>query len=405
MLALFLVAVVARLLVAASAHQPGADMSRQRIAIFVVIALAAVAAAVWWASSRRPQSDGSDIVIGWMGPLTGDAAAYGRAIQNGTTLALEEAENRLPNSRRSIRIIFEDDRAEAALGRTVFSFLADRINTPLIVQAAGSSVMLSNIPDAQSRGIVYISPSCSNDEIRNGGDFIFRTWPSDLYQAEYLSEAVSTRFSARRVAILYIDNAYGSGLAQAFRSSFEAGGGTVVLYEPVQVGGTDFRAQLLRVRTAAPDVIFTPVQALEASRLIRQARELRVGGRFVADAVLYSQDFLEAAGDAANGVVVSNLAWNPQRSPAAAEFAARYQARFGEAPDIYAAAGYDNARIILQALAATDDTSSGASIRDALLQLPRFQGVTGELQFDENGEVRVPYELNEIQNGAFVVLN
>jgi branched-chain amino acid transport system substrate-binding protein len=219
-----------------------------------------------------------------------------------------------------------------------------------------------------------------------------------------LSEVVRNRFSAHTAAVLYIDNAYGSGLAQAFRRSFEAAGGRTPLFEPVQVGGTDFRAQLLRVRSANPDVVFIPIQALEASRLIRQARELHINARFVADAVLYSQDFLSAAGSSANGLFVSNLAWSPEHSPAAAEFARRYQERFHEAPDIYAAAGYDNARIVLQALAATRNLQDANSIRDALLGLPQFSGVTGTLKFDQNGEVHVPYELNEIQAGRFVVL-
>lgn len=379
-------------------------MNRQRITWILVLILAAIVAFVIWTATRNNADAKADITIGWMGPLTGDAAAYGTAIQNGTILALEEAGQTLPGSSRHVKILFEDDRAEVALGRTVFSFLADRIDTPLIVQAAGSSVMLANIPDAQSRHIVYISPSCSNDAIRNGGDFIFRTWPSDAYQAEYLAQVVKQRFSAQRVAVLYIDNAYGSGLAKAFKARFEAVGGSVVLFEPVQVGGTDFRAQLLRVKSAAPDATFMPVQALEAARLIRQARELRVGGRFVADAVLYSQDFLKAAGDAANGVFISNLAWNPSKSRQAEEFARRYHERFGVEPDIYAAAGYDNTRIVFEALARTQNTSDGAAIRDALLELPTFDGVTGPLKFDGNGEVQIPYELNEVHDGQFVVI-
>lgn len=357
-----------------------------------------------WNSRPSSRASGDELVLGWMGPLTGDAAAYGRAIQNGSVLALEEAGQKLPGTSHRVRVLFEDDRAETALGRTVFKFLADRVTAPVIVQAAGSSVMLANIPEAQSRRIVYISPSCSSDRIRAGGDYIFRTWPSDDDQADYLADLVSKRLRAKTAAVLYIDNAYGAGLAEAFRQAFMKSGGTVPIFEPVQVGGTDFRAQLLRVKQAKPDIVFTPVQALEAARMMRQSRELQIESRFVADAVLYSQDFLASAGEAANGMLISNLAWNPGKSPEAADFARRYTARFGSEPDIYSAAGFDNMRLLLQALAASGNAKDGAAIRDALLRLPVFQGVTGSIKFNSDGEVSLPYELNEVRDGKFVVV-
>lgn len=372
-------------------------------AVIAVIVLL-VAGVGWFGARQSESSPDREIVFGWMGPLTGDAAAYGRSIQNGTLLALEEAGYKVPKTGRSVRVLFEDDKAEPALGRTVFKYLSEKINTPLIVQAAGSSVMLANIPEAQNRKIVYISPSCSSDRIKGTGQFTFRTWPSDSYQADFLSDVVSRKFHARTAAVLYIDNAYGSGLADAFRRRFTASGGKIVIFEPVQVGGTDFRAQLLRVKDASPDIIFTPVQALEAARLIRQARELQLNSKIFADAVLFSQDFLSGAGDAANGVYVSNLAWNPGRSDAARSFAQKYQARFKSPPDIYAAAGYDNAAMLLAALSSTKNTQSGLSIAASLHGLPTFHGVTGDLRFDDKGEVHVPYELNQIIRGSFVLV-
>jgi branched-chain amino acid transport system substrate-binding protein len=374
----------------------------------VLLMIAIVAAAFYACRARTTEKASpasaapSSVVIGWMGPLTGDAAPYGQAIRNGGLLALAQAKERVPGKGTAIQVLFEDDQAQPALGRTVFRSLLARIKTPVIVQAAGSSVMLANIPEAEKQKVVYISPSCSSDKIRDGGDFIFRTWPSDAYQAEFLAKVVRERLKARRAATFYINNDYGSGLATAFNATFKSLGGDVVLSEPLQPAGTDFRAQLLRLRNVTADVVFTPVHALEAARLIRQARELGLKQQIVADAVLYSPDFLKAAGSAANGMLISNLAWKPSSSSSGGAFSAAYRARFREDPDIYAAAGYDNMRIILQALAKSVNYSAPA-IRDALYGVKDFDGVTGRISFDRNGEVHLPYELNQVIDGKFEV--
>lgn len=152
------------------------------------------------ATSCRPHPN--DIVLGWIGPLTGDAAAYGQSIKKGTDLAVQELNRNGGVDGKHLHIVYEDDQASARLGTAAMQKLLSVDKPPVIIQAAASSVMLANIPIAEQSKVIYISPSCSSDKIRDeklrlNTKYIFRTWPSDSYQGRFLARFVFGNLGAK----------------------------------------------------------------------------------------------------------------------------------------------------------------------------------------------------------------
>jgi len=381
--------------------------SRSKITASILgILIIGVVAFFLFSPGQLTSDSGGAIEFGWIGPLTGDAASYGVAIKRGTDLAAQEVNNQNILD-RPIRIIYEDDQAKPNLGISAFQKLTDVNDVPVVIQAAASSVMLAVMPRAEKKEVVYISPSTSSDKIRrekieNDYEYIFRTWPSDAYQADTLASFAYKNLDARRAAIVYINTDYGASFRRVFAERFKELGGNIVLTEGFAQGTTDFRSLLTKTRQNNPDVVFLPSHYEEAARLLRQAQELSVDLQFLSDAALYSPEFLESAGSAANGLLLAAPDWSADSDePRMQEFVTKFREEYGANPDVYAAAGYDLVHVLARAVQVGGGTSSD-EIRKGLMQMDPYQGVTGHLDFNEIGEVRWGFSVFKVSENSFI---
>jgi branched-chain amino acid transport system substrate-binding protein len=382
-------------------------MKSNKLMLVVVLVLAAAAAAILLFKRSNSTSAAAEINVGWIGPLTGDAAAYGVAIKRGTDLAVQGI-NASGKLEKSLRVIYEDDQAKPTSGVAAFEKLTNVNHVPIVIQAAASSVMLAVMPKAEAAKVVYISPSCSSDKIRtekihNNYKYIFRTWPSDAYQAEVLARFAANELKAKKAAVLYINTEYGIGFKDEFAKQFEAAGGSVFLSEGFAEGTTDFRSLLTKTKDTSPDIVFIPSHYKEAAQLLKQAKELGVNVQFLADAALYSPELLKAAGNAADGLILTNPDWSPQsEKPQIKAFVEAFRKAYNQDPDVYAAAGYDLVFVLTEAIRAGKGATAD-SVQQSLHQMKAYGGVTGELVFDSFGEVRWGFSIFTVHNGSFTL--
>lgn len=380
-------------------------MKSNKLMLVVVLVLAAAAAAILLVKRSSSTSAAAEINVGWIGPLTGDAAPYGVAIKRGTDLAVQEI-NASGKLEKPLRIIYEDDQAKPTSGIAAFEKLTKVNHVPIVIQAAASSVMLAVMPKAEAAKVVYISPSCSSDKIReekihNNYKYIFRTWPSDAYQAEVLARFATHELKAKKAAVLYINTEYGIGFKDEFAKQFLEASGSVVLSEGFAEGTTDFRSLLTKTKSTSPDVVFIPSHYKEAAQLLKQAKELAINVQFIADAALYSPELLNAAGNAADGLILTNPDWSPQsEKPQIKTFVEAFRKTYNQDPDVYAAAGYDLLFVLAQAVGDGKEVTAD-KVRQNLLHMKPYSGVTGELAFDPMGEVRWGFAVVEVRNGGF----
>lgn len=349
-------------------------------------------------SKKQPES--KEIKIGWIGPLTGDLAYYGQMVKKGTDLATEEinAEARINGSR--LVVVYHDDELNPKKGVAAFLKLVSTDKVPVVIQAAGSSVMLAEAPLAEKNKVVLISPTCSNPKIRDAGDYVFRTWPSDSYQGVSLSEFIFGKMKKTKVAILYLNNDYGTGVKDEFARKFKALGGKVCASEAFEESATDFRSQLTKVVATEPELIFLSSHYKEGALLLKQASELGIKIQIVASDACYAPEFLQLSGGAAEGCIVANLYWNPDSNdPVVKSFIDKFMQKFGQKPEVYAAAGYDCIKVV--ALAIKNGGTKSEGIKDALYQIKDYSGVTGKISFDEFGEVNKAYDLFIVRSGEF----
>lgn len=352
--------------------------------------------------SKRPEKpEMQEIKIGWIGPLSGQYASYGKMVKVGTEIAVEEINASGGINGKSLVVIYEDDQLDPKKGVAAFNKLVSVHKVPLVIQAAGSNVMLAEAPIAERKRVVLISPTCTNPKISEAGDYIFRIAPSDLYQGKVIAQVAREELKAKSATVLYINNDYGVGLKDVFIARFEELGGTIAVSEGFAPDTKDFRTSLGKVKAAKPDVVFLSSLYQEAALILKQAKELGIPVQFIGGDGCFALELIQRAGDAAEGMLVVNMHWDPNSSePLVSGFVSKIKEREGKEPEVYAALGYDCIKVVADAIK-RGGTSSEA-IKEALYVTEGFSGITGPTTFDEKGDATKEYDLFTVDSGHFV---
>jgi len=235
---------------------------------------------------------------------------------------------------------------------------------------------------------VAVSPSASNPDIRTLGPYTFRACPHDLVHGTRLARWAQERLGARRAAVLYLNDDYGRGMRAAFSQSFTALGGTVVADDPYLVTMESFEPYLSRLRAlGGVDVLMIAGSRAGAERIIATLDSIDL------DPVILGGDGLtgiERSPVDAEGVYISE-AYLPDRPGQRNEtFVAAYRAAYGDRPlDHRGATTYDIVYLLARAIeeAGTDREAIREYLAGVGTETPPFEGVTGRIAFDEDGDV------------------
>lgn len=317
-----------------------------------------------------------DQVLAFFGPETGPAAGLGAPIINGAQLAVDE---------------YNAD-AECDVELTKFDSQGSPDQAPsLATEAAGDETIVGIVGPAFSgesaaagpifaeAGLPTISPSATNPTLAdNGWDTFHRALGNDATQGPAAAKYISETVGGKAVFVLDDASEYGAGLAGIVEEDL---GDAVVETDTIQVGDTDFSATVTKVTASKADTVFFGGYYAEAALIVSQLRDGGFEGTFVVADGVKDPGFLEA-GEAAEGSVIT-CPCIPADDPAVAEFAAAYEAEFGEAPGTYAAEAYDATNIFLDGIADGIDNRE-----DMLAFINEYDepGVTKQLAFDETGE-------------------
>jgi branched-chain amino acid transport system substrate-binding protein len=202
-----------------------------------------------------------------------------------------------------------------------------------------------------------------------------------------------------RVAVLRVNERDGRvGVMELIKGARRLGR-PVLMELRFRSGDTDFSEQLRRLAELPAQALVVWANPREAGLIVRQMRELGMRHEVVGYDRLAHPMFLEAAGNAAEGVVTA-ATYNPDSGDQLwQQFRRRYVLRFGEEPDAFAAHGYDGMRLIVEAV--RRGGLNRARIRDALFAMPTFPGVTGEIVFDPtHNDISRPW-LAVVEKGRF----
>ncbi len=329
-----------------------------------------------------------DVKVGVMVPLSGDTASYGEAVSQGVRLAIKDLD-----LEESVQLVFQDSKCEAKEAANAVNQLVNANKVIAIVGELCSGATLAAAPVVEQAQTPLVSPASTAPTVSDAGEYVFRTIPSDAAQGAFGAQLVYDE-GFKKLAVLAIQDDYGTGFDAVLRESFPSLGGEVVASEFFQRGDVDVRTQLTKIKNAGADALYiisnTPDSAVAA---LRQATELGLELALFGSEGLKGPDVIEGAKEAAEDLVVT--------APAAAteSFTQGFQEQFGAEPGTFSAQAYDAMTAIGKAL--IDGATSGEGIKNYFAELS-FDGASGMIDFDDNGDVSGSYDVFLVENGEWV---
>jgi len=352
-----------------------------------------------------PFSASADVTvkIGFAAPLTGPNASYGKDLQDGVQMALDDAKAqgiKINGQPASFQLVAEDDQADPKTGSQVAQKLVDEgVNVIVGHFNSGTTIPASEI--YQKAGIPDIDPAATNPIITGRGyENVFMVISSDAQNAGTAGTYAVQTTKAKRIAIIDDRTAFGQGEADEFEKAVKAKGGTIVTREYSDNQTVDFSAQLTRIKAANADLIFFGGLDRQAAAVVKRMKQLGMNAQFVGGGGVMDADFLKLAGDAAEGAQAWEYGSPLDKLPEGKAFSDKFQKRFGVAILSYAPFGYDAAWAAINAMQKAN--SIDPNVYRPVLKTNTFQGITGPIAFDSNGALKnASSTLYQVKNGQW----
>lgn len=353
-------------------------------------------------AARTTQGDA--VWVGVAGPFTGDSSEFGVQIQMGVQLAADEINAKGGLNDRPIRLQERDDAGKPAEAQNVATMLATNPKIMAVIGHFNSSCSLAGKPAYTQGKVVLLSPGSTNVTVTQDSEYVFRNIFTDDFQGQQLAEYAANVLGVKRVAILYDNDDYGTGLKDSFKSRAPGLGLSVVSETPYTTDTNDFRSQIETLRSSNPDLILIAGLYKAAGVVAKQARELGVKTQLIGGDGLFSQQLITLGGDAVEGTIVTCPFLFDLGGERARQFAQAFREKWNRDPDAWAVLSYDALNLIADGL-----RNRGIS-REAVLEHLKsidspekaFEGVAGKLYFDEEGDCRRPVHVAIVRNGKFV---
>jgi branched-chain amino acid transport system substrate-binding protein len=345
------------------------------------------------------------IGLGVVTSISGSLAMFGQAHLQGYDLALQEINDDGGVLGRPVRLVFEDDGSDPATAATAVEKLATVDRVPLIVGSYSSSATLLAAGMAERHQVPFIIPTAAADEItRQGYRWIFRINAPAAVYIETLLDFLHEVAPPSRLAIVFENTGFGTSMAEAAERQARARGISVVAYHAYRTGAGDFRSLLAEVKATRPDVVVFVSYLDDAVALMVQSRELDFNpGIFAAGGAGFSlPDFPLLAADAAE-FTVSVTQWTPDVGwPGAADFAGRFEAKYGYLPQYHSAEAYAALLLAADALRRAGSLEH-ETIRQSL-QGTDLLTIFGPVRFDQQGQNDHPMLVTQVVAGRFVTV-
>ena len=347
----------------------------------------------------KPKSDGATggttgepIVIAIAGPMTGGGAAFGEMIRNAAVLKGKEINEAGGIKGRPIKFQVEDDKGAAQEATSVSRKITSDESIVAVIGHFNSDCSLAAKPEYNRVGILQLSPGSTNIDVCQGGEWTFRNLYRDDFQGKFLANFALKALELKKVAVVFEQDNYGTGLKEAFEAEAKKIGLEIVALETYSRGRTqDFKPHMTKIKATGADGVFISGLYNEAALIIKTAKnDLGMTVPFFGGDGLVSPDLLKLGGAATEGCYVTTpfLFGTKQESAKASSFLSAFQAMHKVEPDTWAALTYDACGQVIQAIEAVG--TDRKAIRDHLAaqntKEKGYDGVTGLTFFDENGD-------------------
>lgn len=362
------------------------------------------------AANENENVESDEIIIGALGPLTGNVAIYGIASTNGTKIAIDEINEAGGILGKQVKLVLEDSKGDAQEAMNVYNKLVEDGAVAIIGDiTSGPTLAIADL--ANRDNMLLITPTGTQLDITEGRPSVFRVAFTDPFQGRVLAQYAKDTLGASTVGILAnTSNDYSQGVKEAFIAEAENLGLEIVANESYGAADKDFRVQLTTIASQNPDVLLIPDYYETIALIAPQAREVGIESQFIGpdgwDGItaqlttgLSDEGLTAEALQSVEGAIFTNHYSLDDPNENIQNFIAKYNELHGENPASFSALGYDAAYMVKQAIEEAGSTDSDAII-DAMKNI-NYEGLTGSIKFDENNNPVKAISMIEVNEGEY----
>lgn len=397
-------------------------LKRKRI-IIVLMNLFLISTLILVGCSRETSKTADSIKIGITGPLTGSTSNSGIALKQGMEMAVEEWNEKeginIDGEMLPVEMIFEDNQGQPSEGVSTAEKLFNNDNVDFLIGDAFASSVTMAVMELASQ---YEKPIMSGEPVSSAisekiekdpekykffwkGNFSSEAYGEGAYETiKTLIDDGDFEAENKTVAFVVEDTDYGRSNVAEAQKLFEEDGWEQVAFETVEVGHTDFYPQLTKLKSLKPDVLITCFTAVSSGvALVKQFNETSVEALHLAIYYPIRPEFMEQAGEDANGLIWEPISYQPELIEKQKEFEEKYAEIYEDEGNADAAQGYDYMNNALSAIEAAGSLDS-EKIVEELSKISR-EGMLGIYEFDENNQTVkagpdfLPVPAAQIQDG------
>ena len=361
-----------------------------KVVLGIVLLVLSVGTGVYLllSSNRGAKIIDGPIKIGVMTPLSGDSGSYGYPMLKGVELAKKET------GRTDIEIIVEDTKCETDAALKAFPKLIEK-GVIAIIGEACSGPTLALIPEIEKEHILLVSPSSTSPDLTGASKYFFRTSPSDVLQSAFGANLLIKR-GYKTLGIMYTDEIYGQLLAKALENEFRDLKGKVVFSMPHDPGERDFSDQITQMMEKNPSALYIVSNAPSSgAAIIRQLGVKGYKGQIIGSDGMWANSVIRESGKNSEGLIIATTTGGNSR------FVQLHKLEYGVEPGPASAQAYDAFKSIWLAI------EKGATDKEDLadkMATVKFEGASGPIDFDANGDIEGTYDVFIVKNQKFVKL-
>lgn len=368
------------------------------------LAIVAAVGLLQGAQAPAMAQSADSVTFGFFAPLSGRFGANGERFKESVDLFVEQTNANGGIGGKPLVVLTEDDRGEPMQATAIAQKFSENQD---VVAAIGSFTSGNSIAAGEifaTAGVPQVSPSSSHPDYTKISKFQFRIPNTQDTMSLMYVKTLKENAPHERVAVIYFQDDWGIYVGNATKAALEEGGSEVPVFEAMLPDARDFRPLVTKLRQANVDSILLASHYGPTAIFLQQLRQAGMEQQVVGPETLYNPELITLAGEAANGIITTTYFF--PGDPTKAGFVEAYTAKYGREPDLWAAYAYDAISIAAagaKALAEAGQPVTREALRDAIDDLPPFEGVTGVTEFVD-GTPSKELTILKITDGAYTLL-
>ncbi len=340
----------------------------------------------------------AQIKIGFNVPSTGFAAADGKSALEGAKLAVAQANAAGGVAGQKLELVVYDDQASPKEAVPVATKLVEKDKVVVGVSGSYSGSTRAAASIFQRAQVPYVVAYAIHPDITLAGDYMFRVSAMGEVQGRGGAKLVQN-LGKKKVVLITVKNDFGQALAAGFKDAAPKLGLSIVNEYEYAMPDRQFGPLVSKVKADDPEVIYASGYYFNAGPLVSQLRAAGITVPIIGQEGYDSEKFMEIAGPASEGTLVTTSLDRDSDAPATKAFLADYRQATGTGADMVAASSYTATMVAIDGLKKSGG-KGGAALRDALAA-GSYDTPIGKLAFNDLHEVKKDIQVQIVKDKAF----